>query len=173
MHIMDIAENGLDAGAGLIKIFIREDSGANLLEIKIADNGRGIPEDLVSRVDDPFFTTRKARPVGLGMGLLKEASRRCEGEFHVRSRVGEGTEVTAAFKLDHIDLPPRGDLGGALTALIAGNSEADFVYVHRVNGDSIELDTREMRRELGDIPISNPEVLRQISQSIRRFTSGL
>ncbi|MEE9418832.1 MAG: ATP-binding protein, partial [Desulfatiglandaceae bacterium] len=59
LHILDIAENATNAGATLVEIFIREDTGKNLLEIVIRDNGSGMNQEMLERVRDPFVTTRK------------------------------------------------------------------------------------------------------------------
>lgn len=121
LHIIDISENGIAADADLIKIKISESRINNLLEITISDNGTGIATELINRVTDPFFTTRRTRRIGLGLSLLKEAAGRCSGEFIINSREGKGTEVSASFVLDHIDLAPMGDLAGSITCLIMGN----------------------------------------------------
>jgi hypothetical protein len=169
---MDVAENGLDAGADLIRISVKEDRDADRLEITIADNGRGIPKEKLSRVLDPFYTTRTTRRVGLGLSLFREASRRCEGDLQVRSEEGQGTEVTASFRLSHIDLPPLGDVAGTMAALIAGNGQADFAYTHEVDGRRFELDTRAIREELEDVPLHHPEVIRYVTQTIREFLTA-
>ncbi len=166
-----MVENGLEAGADLIRISIVEDRETNRMEITISDNGRGIPEEKLQEILDPFYTTRTTRRVGLGLGLFREASRRCEGDFQVRSAVGEGTEISATFQLDHIDLPPLGDMAGTMTVLIAGNVNTDFVYIHTVNGNRFELDTRAIKGELEGVPIHHPEVIRYITQTIREFLS--
>ena len=67
LHIMDIIENGIEAGADLIHLSIEEDHEKNLLRITISDNGQGIPEALLEKVMDPFYTTRTTRRVGLGL----------------------------------------------------------------------------------------------------------
>lgn len=162
-------ENGLEAGADLIRVSIMEDSEANRMEITISDNGRGIPEEKLPEVLDPFYTTRTTRRVGLGLGLFRETSRRCEGDFQVRSVLGEGTEISATFRLDHIDLPPLGDMAGTMVTLIAGNEHTDFVYIHTVNGNRLEMDTRAIKDELEGVPIHHPEVIRYITRTIREF----
>ncbi len=141
------------------------------MEITISDNGRGIPEEKLQEIVDPFYTTRTTRRVGLGLGLFRDASRRCEGDFQVRSVVGEGTEISATFRLNHIDLPPLGDMAGTMATLVAGNGGTDFVYVHTVNGNRFELDTRAIKDELEGLPIHHPEVIRYITQTIRDFLS--
>ena len=88
LHILDLVENGLAAGARLITILVREDGKEERVEITIADDGRGIPAALQQRVLDPFYTTRTTRRVGLGLALFREAARRCGGEFQLTSEEG-------------------------------------------------------------------------------------
>jgi len=166
LHIIDVAENGIAAGADLITIKISERDKDNLMEVAIADNGRGIPQDLLKKVVDPFFTTRTTRRIGLGLSLFKEAAKRCDGEFHIKSKEGKGTEVFASFRLDHIDLAPLGDMAGSIGCLIMGNPGADFLYAHEINGESFSIDTRGIRKELDGVPINNPEVIRWIINTI-------
>lgn len=167
LHIMDMIENSLGARASLIEVSVSENRNANRLEIRIKDNGRGIPAHLLKEVTNPFFTTRTTRRVGLGLSLLKEAAKRCNGDFMVQSEEGHGTEVCASFERDHIDLAPMGDVGGSLTGLMMGNPDVDFLYTHEVDGRVFRLDTREVKRELEDVPISNPRVIVHLAKMIR------
>ena len=167
LHIMDIVENSVAAGAKRVQISVVEDTKKNQLRIAIKDNGRGIPEHRLDQVLDPFYTTRTTRRVGLGLSLFREAARRCDGEFALHSKVGEGTEVSASFRLDHLDLAPLGDMASSMTSLIMGNPEVDFVYTHERNGRAFQIDTREVRKELEEVPITHPEVIKTIGESIR------
>lgn len=173
LHIMDVVENGVAAGATLIDIAVAEDRKENRLKITIKDNGRGIPAHLLEQVLNPFYTTRTTRRVGLGLSLFREASRRCEGDFHIKSREGEGTEVYASFKRDHIDLAPFGDIAGSLTSLIMGNPGVDFVYRHELDGGLFWLDTRELKQELEDVSIQHPDVIRYLANLIRESVAEL
>jgi hypothetical protein len=166
---MDIVENSVAAGATQIHISVVEDTTRNLLRISIRDNGRGIPEDRLDQVMDPFYTTRTTRRVGLGLSLFREASRRCDGEFTLRSKEGEGTEVSASFRLGHIDLAPLGDMASSMTSLIMGNPEVEFSYTHERDGRSFQLDTREIKGGLEHVPITHPEVIKTIGESIREW----
>lgn len=170
---MDIAENGIGAGASRIDIAVTEDVKENRLTIGIKDNGRGIPPDLLDHVTDPFYTTRTTRRVGLGLSLFREASRRCEGDFRITSRQGEGTEVVASFRLDHIDLAPLGNMAGSLTSLIMGNPHVDFVYTHKVDGKEFRLDTGEVKKELEGVEITRPEVIRFLGDLIRESLADI
>lgn len=173
LHIMDIIENGVTAGASLIRLTIEEDRAQNWLRITIADNGRGMNGEMLKRALDPFFTTRTTRRVGLGLSLLREASKRCDGDFQIQSKEEEGTEVHVSFRLDHIDLAPMGDMAGSLTSLIMGNSDVDFVYTHDVDGEMFELDTRQIKADLDGVPIDHPEVIQYLKSTIRDSLSAM
>ena len=85
LHILDIAENGITAGADCIQIWINEDRGQqNILTIAIEDNGRGMPAEKLEKPTDPFITTRTTRRVGLGLSLLAAAADRCEGKLKIK-----------------------------------------------------------------------------------------
>lgn len=169
LHIMDIIENSLGSGATLVNVTVIDDLRANVLSVTISDNGRGIPEFLVDQVTDPFYTTRTTRRVGLGLSLFRETARRCGGDMNLTSQEHSGTRVHATFCRDSIDLPPMGDIAGSLTAIIMGGTEADLVYRHVVAGEEFSLDTREIRRELEGLPITNPEVLRYLADELRNW----
>ncbi len=168
LHIMDIAENGITAGADWIQIVVDEARNENRLKIEIKDNGKGIPNNMVDKVIDPFVTTRTTRRVGLGLSLLKAAAERCDGEFALTSEPGKGTRVKAIFQYDHIDRAPLGDMASSVITLIAGNSDVDFVYIHIVDGKNFTMDTRDIRKELGDISLTNPTVIHHLTQSIKK-----
>ena len=163
LHILDIIENSLEAGSSRIEVEIVEDAGGeypahNRLTISITDNGRGMDQQTLQRVGDPFFTTRKTRHVGLGIPLFRAAAQRCNGDLVVTSQRGVGTQVVAHFRWDHIDRAPLGDLKSTLLGVILFHSECDLSYRHRVDGREFAFDTAEMREALGDLSFSHPQV---------------
>ncbi|MEE8416322.1 MAG: ATP-binding protein [Desulfobacterales bacterium] len=168
LHILDVAENGITAGASCIHIVVEEARAKNALKIVIRDNGRGISSEKIDRIADPFVTTRTTRRVGLGLSLLEAAARRCDGEVKIESKPGAGTEVTAVFRYDHIDRAPIGDMAGSITTLIAGNPDVDFVYDHSVDDRHFDMDTREIRKELEDSFLADPKVIYHLAQTIRK-----
>jgi hypothetical protein len=170
MHILDIVQNSLAAGATRIEIRIREALGEDLLIIEVADNGRGMPQEILKRVMDPFFTSRTTREVGLGLSLFREATERTRGHLEVQSEEGKGTRVMARFCLNHFDRAPLGDMGETMGVLISGNPGVDFLYEHRVESQIYFLETREMREILGPVGLDDPSVLEFIRQDIQ---SGL
>ena len=63
-----------------------------MLELVIADRGRGIPAELLERVFEPFFTTR-AKGTGLGLAIVHRVIEAHGGALCIESREDEGTSV--------------------------------------------------------------------------------
>ena len=163
-HIMDIAANSLAAKSKHIMISIEKDRSKNLLSIRFKDDGKGMDEEMVKRVTDPFFSTKKGKKVGLGIPLLKGTAETCGGQFDLNSKLGEGVEISASFQLDHPDLPPLGNLRDTIMVLVVGNPDVDFSFTYRGDGEQFSLYTKEMREIIGDgIPLNHPEVVKFLS----------
>ncbi|HNY64931.1 MAG TPA: sensor histidine kinase [Deltaproteobacteria bacterium] len=167
LHILDIAENSTRANASLVEITVTEDLVNDVFSFEIRDNGDGMDSQTIERAMDPFYTTKKVRRVGLGLPMLAQACERAGGRFEIESVVGAGTRVYAGFRHSHIDRQPLGDIAGVVSMLILGNPEKDFLYTHVINGSVYSLDTREIRRELGDIPLNHMEVINMIRDNIQ------
>jgi anti-sigma regulatory factor (Ser/Thr protein kinase) len=169
LHVLDIAENSITAGASKIQITIREEIKKNLLRIEIIDNGRGMDETEIKKALDPFFTTKTTRHVGLGISLLAQSARESMGNISVKSKKGEGTTITADFQYDHIDRKPLGDIEKTLIVLIAGNPEIDVEFEHRRDTHEYRIDTTEIKKTLKGIPINHPIVIKYIKDSIKKW----
>jgi signal transduction histidine kinase/ActR/RegA family two-component response regulator len=61
------------------------------VELSVSDTGRGMSDEIRSRVFDPFFTTKAKAGMGLGLAVSYSIVRRHEGSITVESKVGEGT----------------------------------------------------------------------------------
>ncbi len=167
LHILDIVENSIDAGATRIEIRIDENIKKNLLVLKIIDNGKGMDQKTLRKVLDPFYTTKKTRKVGLGLSMLAQATKEAAGNIEIKSAKGKGTNVLARFTYDHIDRKPIGDMAETIYNLIATNGlDIDFVYEHKKNGKGFVFDTKPMRRRLKNVPINNPEILAILRKGI-------
>ena len=167
LHILDVAENGVAAGADFITLVVLESPRGNTLVITITDNGKGLSGDMLEKVVDPFYTTRTTRRVGMGLSLLKAAAERCGGHFSFSSVEGEGCHVESSFLYDHIDRAPLGDMAMTLTVLVAGYPEVDFLYRHVWEGREFVFDLREIRHELEGIPLNEPAVIRHLKAGIK------
>ena len=172
LHILDIAENSIDAGAGRIDITIRDSESEDALVIRIRDNGKGMDEEIMRRIEDPFFTTKTVRNFGLGIPLLVQAVGECNGAFSIDSKKGEGTALVARFQRSHIDRKPMGDLGSTMMVLIGGHPEIDFTLTYERDDSTYTLDTSEIKRGLEGVPINLPEVLQYIRGDVNEGVRG-
>ncbi len=167
LNILDVAENSTRAGASLVTILVSVDTVADKLFVTIKDNGCGMTKEQVLHVTDPFFTTRKTRKVGLGVPFFQFAAESTGGSFSIESAPLAGTAVTAVFGLSHIDRMPLGDINSTIETLITCHPDTDFLYIYRYNQSSFELDTRDFREILGDIPFDTPEVSAYIREYLK------
>ena len=173
LNILDIAQNSISAGAPLITIEVSENRTDQTLLIGIYDNGRGMSEEQVKSVIDPFFTTRTTRKVGMGIPLFKMAAEQTGGSLEIKSELGVGTEVKAYFKTDSVDFTPLGDVASTIQMLITMNTDRDFVYKHMVDGKEFVCDTREIKAILGDVPLDSYEISQWILEFIKENTEVL
>lgn len=178
LHILDIAQNSLAAGATEVEISIDLDEKSSRLTVKIKDNGRGMDAEMLKRVADPFVTTRKERKVGLGIPLFRESALRTGGSFEIASEPGRGTTVTAAYDISNIDFPPMGDLAATVQQLIYANPDAEFVFRYARGDKKFEFMTSQAKDILGpSVPLNTPEVAiwtgEYLSEGIKQVYGGV
>ena len=168
LHILDIVQNSIRAKSKLIGIEISELVEEDQLIITINDDGTGMSQEQLKLAIDPFYTSRTTRKVGLGLSLFKQNAEMTGGSFTIESEQGSGTKVTAIFGLRHIDRPVMGDLVGTLLILISDvKSESDYVFKHQTQTGTFELDTRQIRETLENVPINHPEVRSFLKEMIQ------
>lgn len=141
LHILDIAENSIEAKAHRVTIRIEECLSKDLLVLEISDDGRGMSPQLLARALDPFFTTKRTKRIGLGIPLLAQAARAAGGKMTLRSQPGRGMKVRATFRLSHIDLQPLGDMAETLSVLMVGHPDVHFRYTHKADAGSYTFRT--------------------------------
>ena len=171
LHILDIAQNSLEAGASTIEIEIVEDVPEDSMVLSVRDNGRGMDKDALARATDPFYTTRTTRSVGMGLPLLAAAARAAGGALTIDSEPGHGTHIRASFQHRHLDRAPLGDIETTLMVLLAGQPDTNILFRHRINERIFELESRDFRA--ADIDLSSPVGLAILREAIRRGESGL
>lgn len=176
LNILDIAENSVKAKASEINILLTETQES--LELVIEDNGTGMTKEIFDSVTDPFTTTRTTRKVGLGIPFLKLAAEQTGGHFDIETRyIGDhpdchGTKTTAFFYKNHMDFTPLGDVVSTIITLIQGSAQISWNFVHTFDSKTVELHTDELKEILGDIPLSNIEVLSWIRGFLEEQYSG-
>lgn len=166
LHVLDLVQNSLRAGATFVEVMIEAKPRQDQLILQIGDNGSGMPPDLLSQVTDPFVTTRTTRPVGLGLSLLRELCEQTEGRLQLDSQEGTGTWLSAQLGLSHIDRLPLGSVSETFAVLLMSDPLIDYRLTLRANDRSFELDTREIRRRLEDVPLDHPDVQTWITTTI-------
>lgn len=166
LHILDIVQNSLSAGAANIVVKITEDTEANEYTIRIEDDGCGMTQEVLRRVTDPFFTSRTTRKVGLGIPLFKQNAERTGGNFQIISQPGTGTTVIAGFVHDNIDRPALGDMAGVMVLLAGANPEIHFCYEHIRNGALYRFDTNEVKDALDGMPVNDPKIMKYLKEMI-------
>jgi len=164
--LLDLAQNSVEAGASHILVSVVQADGA--VGFAIEDNGKGMDEETLARVRDPFFTDGKKhakRRVGLGIPFLVQALEQVDGEFSLESVPGEGTSLRFSFPLDHVDTPQLGDLPGFFLSALCFDGEYELVIQRRdvYRGLDYELTRSGLVEAVGDLHDAASLVL------VRRF----
>jgi anti-sigma regulatory factor (Ser/Thr protein kinase) len=173
LHVLDILQNAVEAGATCVSLDIREDESAGLLTITVGDNGRGMDAVALARAVNPFYTSRTTRHVGLGLPLWSAAAERAGGRLTILSQPGAGTTVTATFRLGHPDRQPLGDITGTLLAFVLAERPVDLQYVHHSGKGEFAFNTAEIRATLEDVPISHPAVRKWLTEYLAEGEEGV
>lgn len=160
MHVLDIAANSVRAKASRVMITIEDSVLHNEIKITVSDNGCGMNEAMCQQVQDPFFTSRTTRKIGLGVPFFKELSEQCGGEFCLVSKEGAGTTISASMQRDHWDTPPMGDMGDAVMIAAVADCSVHFIFTYQNDTGCFVFDTQEIKAILGDeVSIADAEIM--------------
>jgi hypothetical protein len=164
LHLLDIAENSVAAQSENISVHVHEDLFHDRLTTCVIDDGRGMDAATAQQVQDPFYTTRTTRNVGLGIPLLKLAAEMADGSFSLQSEVGRGAWVEAEFRHSHIDRMPLGDLPSTFLTLLISHPQIEWTFLYRVTdtnnrSQDFLFESGESKNALGDVSLTEPEVL--------------
>jgi hypothetical protein len=173
LHLLDIAENSVAAGAKTVQMIAEEDLANDRLRLAVVDDGRGMDAEMVSRVTDPFVTSRTTRKVGLGIPLLKAAAEACQGSLKIASVPGKGTRIDVDFQLSHIDRMPLGDLPGTWLTLLVSYPAIHWIFQYSHGPESFEFDDTLLKAELGDLPFTEPTILTYLRQCLEEGVAGV
>ena len=167
LHILDLMQNSIRAEATVVSLGVHlNESG--MLTVIIEDNGCGMSEELLARVQSPFATTRTTRKVGLGIPMMAENCRLAGGDLSIESALGQGTKLTATMDTKSIDCLPLGDLPETVTTLVTMNPEhPDFTLSCSSPKGEMQFDTREIRQALQGVPLNEPEIAAWMLDSLR------
>lgn len=172
LHLLDIAENSIAAGARNILIQVTENLRTDLLQMSIEDDGRGMDQETIKKVIDPFYTSRTTRKVGLGIPLLKEAAEACNGNLEITSSPGMGTKVIVWFQRSHIDRMPLGDLATTMLDLEIANPDIHWIFEYHFNDCEFLFDDAPVKKELAGVSMTEPPVLNCLREMLENGLSN-
>ena len=148
--IADVSANSIEAGAGLVRVSVVEKDGT--VELKVVDDGKGMPPEIVARAFDPFYTEpgkHDARKIGMGLPFVKQTCDACGGTVDLKSEKGVGTTLVCTFQADNIDLPPMGDLVSAVMSLFNFDGDFDLVFTHVKGENEYSISRLELKDAVG------------------------
>jgi hypothetical protein len=173
LHILDIAENCVNAKADQVRISIHENVYSDKFSFSVSDNGIGMSNELVQKVTDPFVTSRTTRKVGLGIPLLKAAAESCNGGLSITSILNKGTKISCWFQKSHIDRMPLGDIVNTIAMLVIGYPDVHWIFRYEFNDAMFEFDDEFFKSELGDISLSEPSIITFLRDHLKDGIEGV
>ncbi|MFA6507723.1 MAG: ATP-binding protein [Treponemataceae bacterium] len=93
---LNVILNGIEACDGGGRVEIESNGDAESCLVSVRDNGKGISEEILGRVFEPYFTT-KDKGSGIGLSLSKSIIEQHGGAIAISGKSGNGTEVTMTF----------------------------------------------------------------------------
>lgn len=167
--LIDIIQNGIEAGGKHIELILEEDAG--WFSAIIRDDGCGMEPEQIQRALDPFFTNgikHPGRKVGLGLPFLKQATDSLGGNLDIQSTKGSGTGITFRLPMDNIDTPPLGDLVGTLVQAFTFVDAYELsVSRKKLDGDAYYVTRSELADALGELDtVGSQSLLRNYLESL-------
>ena len=133
--IADVAANSIEARAKKVVVEVLEENGTIVLRVE--DNGKGMPPEIVAKAFDPFYTEpgkHDKRKVGMGLPFVKQTCDGCGGSVKLESTQGVGTTLVCTF---------------AVLSLFNFDGDFDLVFRHRKNGNEYEVSRLELMEAVG------------------------
>ncbi|RMQ44982.1 Flagellar sensor histidine kinase FleS [Pseudomonas cichorii] len=96
--LLNLVENAVQASVGRTRLKIHAYSRGNTLRLCFSDNGGGMDKAALSRIGEPFFTT-KTTGTGLGLAVVTAVTRAHQGSVQYRSTVNRGTCAIVSLPL--------------------------------------------------------------------------
>ncbi|MCU0104683.1 ATP-binding protein [Acholeplasma vituli] len=140
-YIYDLIQNSIQAKSKHIELTISE---GPLLEVLIKDDGIGMDEATLKRVESFTYTSRTTRKVGLGLSLIHDLTKQTDGYFKIESKQNIGTTLFLGFNSKHIDFPEMGDLAELVSDIYMHQDIKHFTFIFNticVDLDELGLDS--------------------------------
>ena len=125
LHILDLLENSIRAGASVIAVTLAQDHSHDLLDVIVEDNGPGLSVSFEEALD-PFYTTKTGKRTGMGLSLFKFRAEQSGGSLALDTSELGGLKILARMRLSHIDRSPLGDLATTLSTVVCTTPDIDL-----------------------------------------------
>jgi hypothetical protein len=169
LHVLDLIENSIRAGAAVISVAVEEEPGQDSLQVSVEDDGPGLGVAEETAVD-PFFTTKEGKKTGLGLSLLKFRAEQAGGWFRVEKSPLGGLAVRASMPMSHVDRSPLGDLAATLASVVCTNPDIELRSRLRVGDREWAVSTADIARTL---PVGGRGPIAVARRMRERITEGL
>ena len=167
LHLFEITSNSVFYGADEVEITVKDSPKENIYSFEVKDNGSGIKKEDIEKVTDAFFTSRSSRKVGLGLALTKMKAEQCGGGLEIKSVYGEETRVKFWFSHDNIDRPPLGEIEEVIVMSATMKENINLKYKHITDKGEYVFDTKEIRKVLDEVEISNIKIIKALKEMIK------
>jgi len=99
LNIIGNAIDACDKPDSLIRLEAMFEEASQVLKIIISDNGKGVPEEDLSKIFQPFYSKKKDKGTGLGMAITRKVLEEHDGSIKVKSELGKGTVFEISIPL--------------------------------------------------------------------------
>lgn len=106
--LYNLVRNAIQASEGGSNVDISLAAGAGEIAVEVEDRGTGIAPELLSRIFEPYFTTKPSRPstgMGLGLSISRSLIESMGGRIEVESQPGRGSRFRAVFPRTALKVP--------------------------------------------------------------------
>jgi len=173
LHVLDLVENSLRAGAGVVSVEVEEQPSRDLLAISIEDDGPGLPVSPEQALD-PFYTTKEGKRTGLGLSLFRQQVELAGGGVELAASPLGGLAVRARLGLGHVDRYPLGDLAGTLAGVVAANPGVEVRVRLASGGRRLDMSSADADPAGGPAPRSAGGAARAAARRLaQRITEGI
>jgi len=151
-YLLDLFQNALEAES--MHTSVRWEEKADRLHLVVRDSGRGMTEQQLRRARDPFYSEPGKHPerrIGMGLPFLLQTVEATGGDIGITSNPGTGTTVECTMALDHVDLPPVGDVPGTFMQMCLYEGEYEVEIYRRRGEQAYTLSRSELAEALGDL----------------------
>lgn len=162
--VLDIVQNAAEAQSSIVTVTLDETD--KQFRFQVQDDGKGMTSGELQQALNPFHTNgikHPSRKVGLGLPFLIQTAEQCGGGWDITSKEGRGTTVKAWFDLEHVDIPPLGDIPSLIRMILLLPGPEELVVGRTLNRGgrhtSYEVRKKDLQDVLGNLEEAGSQIL--------------